>query len=119
MRRMMSSPYLNFVEGDFAGKANVLSKKYGNFDFVWFDCGGSAEYKAFIDEYWDLCSHYVFFHFTYSNGTPNEIHEIIRNKVRGNTTTFDIVEPHKQRQGSITIVKKESFVSSGVAKSTI
>ena len=106
MNQIISSKYIEFVEGNFEGKADILVEKYGAFDFVWFDCGGSAEYKIFMDEYWDICSDYIFFHFTYSSGSPNELRDIILNNVTGNPSIFDIVEPHKSRQGSITMVRK-------------
>jgi hypothetical protein len=106
MRDIISSKYIDFFEGNFEGKAKLLGEKYGFFDFVWFDCGGSSEYKNFIDEYWDICSDSVFFHFTYSNGKPNDLREIILNNVTDNLLVFDIVEPHKSRQGSITMIKK-------------
>ena len=107
MADIISSKYTEFIEGDFEGKVDILREKYGDFDFVWFDCGGNNEYKNFIDEYWDICSGYIFFHFIYSNGIPNGIHDIIRNNVTGNPSIFDIIEPHKSRQGSITMVRKK------------
>jgi tetratricopeptide (TPR) repeat protein len=107
MDQIISSKYIEFVEGNFEGKADILGERYGDFDFVWFDCGGSAEYKIFMDEYWDICSDYIFFHFTYTRGSPNELHDIILNNVTGNPSIFDIVEPHKSRQGSITMVRKK------------
>ena len=107
MDQIISSKYIEFVEGDFEGKAGKLGEKYGNFDFVWFDCGGSAEYKIFMDEYWDICSDYIFFHFTYTSGSPNELHDIVLENVTGKPSIFDIVEPHKRRQGSITMVQKK------------
>ena len=106
MKQIISSKYIEFVEGNFEDKADILGEKYGDFDFVWFDCGGSDEYKIFMDEYWDICSDYIFFHFTYTNGSANEIHDIILNSMTGNPSIFDIVEPHKSRQGSITMVRK-------------
>ena len=107
MKQIISSRYTEFVTGNFEGKAEKLGEKYGDFDFVWFDCGGSTEYKIFMDEYWDICSGYIFFHFTYSSGSPNELHDIILNNMTGNPSIFDIVEPHKNRQGSITMVRKK------------
>ena len=107
MDQIISSKYIEFVEGNFEGKADILGERYGDFDFVWFDCGGSAEYKIFMDEYWDICSDYIFFHFTYSSGSPNELRDIILKNVTGNPSIFDIVEPHKSRQGSITMVQKK------------
>ena len=107
MKQIVSSKYVEFIEGNFEGKAEILGERYGDFDFVWFDCGGNAEYKIFIDEYWDICSDYIFFHFTYSSGSPNQLRDIILNNVTGNPSIFDIVEPHKSRQGSITMVQKK------------
>ena len=106
MDDIISSKYTEFIQGSFEGKAELLHERYGDFDFVWFDCGGIAEYKSFMVEYWDICSDYIFFHFTYTNGNPNDLHEIILNNVTGNPSVFDIVEPHKSRQGSITMVRK-------------
>jgi len=106
MKNIISSKYTEFVEGNFEGKAELLREKYGDFDFVWFDCGGNTEYIKFIDEYWNICSDYIFFHFTYTNGVPNGNHKIILNNVTGNPLIVDIVEPHKSKQGSITMVRK-------------
>ena len=50
-----------------------------------------------MDEYWDICSNYIF-HFTYSYGSPNELRDIILSNISGNPSIFDIVEPHKSRQ---------------------
>jgi len=110
MKDIISSKYVEFIHGKFEEKADMLVQKYGNFDFVWFDCGGAREYETFINEYWDICSGYIFFHFTYKDGSPNVLHEIILDNVTGNPFIFDIIEPHKKRQGSITMVKKSSYV---------
>ncbi len=107
MKNIISSKYTEFIEGNFEGKSNELFKKYGYFDFVWFDCGGPHEYTNFIKEYWRYCSNFIFFHFTYFNGIPNANHQIIRNHIEGNPLMIDIVEPHKKRQGSITMLKRE------------
>ncbi len=107
MENIISSPYTEFIEGDFQGKSKVLFKKYGNFDFVWFDCGAADEYLSFFQEFWEYCSDYIFFHNTYSEGRPNNLHKIIQDKVKGNPAIFDIVEQHKKRQGSITMVNKK------------
>ena len=109
MKDIISSKYVEFIEGRFEDKKNLLFDTYGYFDFVWFDCGGPKEYEVFLKNYWDLCSHYIFFHFTYRNGSPNKIHEIIKQNLKGDVEVFDIVEPHKRRQGSITMVKKNNF----------
>lgn len=108
MRPLMQSPYIEFVEGRFQGRSKQIYEKYGNFDFVWFDCGGTKEYQEFLQEYWGICSGYVFFHFTYSDGVPNQNLETILSMVTNQPFRIDIIEPHKKSQGSITIIKKTS-----------
>ena len=110
MKDIISSKYVEFIQGKFEEKADMLFKKYGNFDFVWFDCGGALEYETFIRKYWDICSGYIFFHYTYRDGNPNVLHKIILDNVTGNPFIFDIVEPHKKRQGSITMINKNGYV---------
>ena len=110
MKDIISSKYVEFIQGKFEKKAHMLFEKYGYFDFVWFDCGGAPEYETFIKQYWDICSGYIFFHFTYKDGSPNVLHDIILNNVTGEPFIFDIVEPHKKRQGSITMVKKNGYL---------
>jgi len=110
MKDIISSKYVDFIHGKFEEKAGILFEKYGNFDFVWFDCGGPQEYKTFIDQYWNICSGYIFFHFTYTDGSPNAFHKVILDNVKGKPVIFDIVEPHKKRQGSITMVNKNSYI---------
>ena len=100
------SKYVDFIEGLFQGKAESLFKKYGSFDFVWFDCGGALEYEAFFSEYWNFCSAYVIFHFTYTNGEPNDKLKAALNGMIGDPFRIDIIESHKIRQGSITVLKK-------------
>ena len=109
MQDIINSKYTDFIEGKFEGKGESLFKTYGFFDFVWFDCGTYKEYINFIQEFWKYCSNYVFFHFTYTHGEPNINHKIIRDLIKDNSIMFDIVEPHKKSQGSITMVKKEKY----------
>ena len=106
MNNLTSSKYIDFIEGKFEDKAYLLSNKYGDFDFVWFDCGSAPEYEIFMDQYWHICSGYVLFHFTYTDGKPNSNHNLLLDKITGKTSIFDIVEPHKNKQGSITMIKK-------------
>ena len=108
MDYILDSKYVDYIEGFFQGKSQSLSEKYGDFDFVWFDCGGRKEYLDFFDEYWPICSNYIVFHYTHSDGVPNEKFKTILSKVSNGCQVFNIIEPHKKRQGSITIVKKLS-----------
>jgi predicted O-methyltransferase YrrM len=110
----IDSKYIEFVQGDFKDKSEELFKKYGDFDFVWFDCGGAPENQEFLNEYWKLCSQYMIFHFTFFQGRPNTNSDLISDtitrwqKILGssNVQRIDILEPHKYRQGSITVLKK-------------
>ena len=106
MNEIINSTYVDFIEGKFQLKYKELSKKYKSFDFVWYDCGGPDEYRFFMDKYWSMCSNYILFHYTYSDGKPNPNLDIIIDNITGNTSRFDIIEPHKIRQGSVTIIKK-------------
>jgi tetratricopeptide (TPR) repeat protein/predicted O-methyltransferase YrrM len=106
MKEIIDSKYVDFVEGRFQGKAEQLLEKYGKFDFVWYDCGGTPDYEDFFSEYWEVCSSYVLFHFTYSDGKPNVNMEVILKHIPNDTLRFDIVETHKKSQGSVTIIRK-------------
>ena len=107
MKDLLSSKYIDFVDGNFEDKADILFKKYGFFDFVWFDCGGPDEYQIFMDRYWNKCSNYVLFHYTYTNGKPNQKKETILKNLKDDPEILDIIEPHKKRQANITLVKKK------------
>ena len=102
----INSKYVDYIEGKFQKKSQYLFDTYGLFDFVWFDCGGPQEYYDFITEYWDICSKYVIFHQTYSCQEPNVWLTAIAGKTIGNPQRIDILEPHKDHQGSITMFKK-------------
>ena len=98
--------WVELINGKFQGMREWIEPKYGKFDFVWFDCGGPPEYEQFMKEYWDLCTEYVFFHFTYFKGQPNQNMDAILNNATGSAYRMDIVEPNKFRQGSITMLRK-------------
>jgi hypothetical protein len=116
---MLHSEYVRFYPAEFEGLSAELKEEYGELDFVWFDCGGPEEYRHFCEEYLPICSGYIFFHFTYYHGQPNSNHAIISeymsaDKYRdedGNSlwSQIDLVEPHKYRQGSVTMLKHRDF----------
>ena len=105
----IDSKSVEFIEGKFQGKSQKLFDTYGPFDFVWFDCGGPKEYFDFMSQYWDICCHYVIFHCTYSSQMPNNMLGIVTGLATGNPQRIDILEPHKDDQGSVTILKKCSW----------
>jgi len=110
----LNSKYVEHIQGKFQGKSQELFEKYGKFDMIWFDCGGPEEYQDFLAEYWNICSHYMIFHYTYFQGHPTSNIDIISSSIDGwarlyganNVQRIDIVEPHKVEQGSITMLKK-------------
>ena len=78
------------------------------------DCGGAEEYDVFMREYWDICSEYVIFHYTYYQGKPTMNLGMVMQHITGheqlsgasNVQRMDFIEPHKEGQGSITMFKK-------------
>ena len=110
----LESKYVKYIYGEFQGKSQDLFDKYGEFDIVWFDCGGTEEYQEFLTEYWDICSHYMIFHYTFFHGQPNTNIDVISSTIdtwtrlmgASNVQRIDISEPHKMQQGSITMLKK-------------
>ena len=99
---------LDIYNSDFRGYSAQLKEKYGKFDFVWFDAGGINDIEDFLSEYWNICSKYVVFHFTYLNQKPNQLLKAIIENTKPPFERLDLVEPHKNTQGSITILKKNN-----------
>lgn len=122
---------LRFHHGSFQGLTSTLEPPVLPFDFVWFDCGGPQEYAEFLAEYWShitpdggtLLIHYTYWHMptirhrrTGSPRTPGKLepsamlHEIKRQHGRlGLDAHFEVaslVEPHKSRQGSVTLIRR-------------
>lgn len=106
MEEVLSSEYVDLIPGKFQGQAAFLKKHYGLFDFVWFDCGGADDYSDFIEEYWDICSNLVIFHYTYSDSKPNSLRNAILTEKTRDFLKLELLEPHKRRQCSVTIFQK-------------
>ena len=115
----LESKYVEHIQGKFQGRSQELFDKYGEFDMVWFDCGGPEEYQDFVQEYWNICSHYMIFHYTFFQGQPTTAIDVISVAIDGwtrlmgssNVQRIDILEPHKAGQGSITMLKKVPRIS--------
>ncbi|CAO1652473.1 hypothetical protein NYA22BAC_01823 [Parasphingorhabdus sp. NYA22] len=116
---LLQSNYIQFFPAMFEGLAEEIKEEYGELDFVWFDCGGPEEYRSFCEEYLPICSGYIFFHFTYYRGQPNSNHDIISEFTsapkyldedgKSLWSQIDLVEPHKYRQGSVTMLKRQDY----------
>lgn len=117
--------------GSFRGMTATLGPPAVPFDFVWFDCGGPQEYADFLMEYWPhiepdggiLLLHFTYWHWPTvrhrRDGAPIApgalepspmLREIKRQHGRlGLDAHFEIasvVEPHKSRQGSVTLIRR-------------
>ena len=76
---------------------------------AWFDCGGHKEYGEFLKEYLPICSGYVLLHYTYYRGKPNPNYTEIETYVSNEEwERIDMIEPHKYRQGSFTMIKRRT-----------
>ena len=112
----LDSKYVEYIHGKFQGRSQELFDMYGEFDMIWFDCGAPQNYQDFLAEYWNICSHYMIFHFTFFQGQPTTAIDILSGSIDGwarlygvnNVQRIDILEPHKAEQGSVTMLKKVS-----------
>ena len=111
---------------DFRGYSKQINKSFLPLDLVWFDCGGKHEYIDFLHEYWDLINPnhgHLLLHYTYwdaetlkKNPGQKEIvlsciaNEIKRQQLKaGVMSEFEVLsllEPHKTRQGSVTMIRR-------------
>jgi predicted O-methyltransferase YrrM len=118
-------------KGDFHGLSRQMDQSAFPLDLVWFDCGGLPEYVDFIEEYWRMINPdhgMLLLHFTYSrlsfvhDGVENVAlicgpvaNEIKRQQMHaGVNASFEVlslVEPHKRRQGSVTMIRKLPWTS--------
>ena len=105
-----TSNIVDFIEGDFMNPDIMSQVKdtYSKFDMCWFDCGGPIELQFFLDNYLDIVKEYFVVHFTFFKGKENKNGETISKFLETNShiQRLDIIEPHKYRQGSITILRK-------------
>ena len=107
--RLEANSLVHFIEGDMT-HLNVVDevRDHGPYDLVWFDCGGPLEYEFFVNNYWDMVKEYALFHFTYFRGEPNKNNDIL-STIKHVSYRMDLVEPHKFKQGSITMFRKTRY----------
>jgi hypothetical protein len=104
--------------GDFRGMSEKLDPSAFPLDLVWFDCGGLPEYVDFLEEYWPLINPdggLLLLHFTYWEISKQLVMGSITNEIKrqqskaGINAKFEVltlVEPHKKRQGSVTMIRR-------------
>lgn len=118
-------------EGDFHGRSQQMDAATFPLDFIWFDCGGLREYIDFIEEYWRLINpdhgllllHFTYWHLSVVRDGVEDVklicgpvaNEIKRQQigagVNANFEVLSLVEPHKRRQGSVTMIRKLPWTS--------
>ncbi len=118
---------LDLHVGDFRTLSSLTSSADPLFDFVFFDCGGVAEYAYFLRHFWSRISPHgglLALDYTYwtrvsrfADGreramkVPGSIANELRRQLAaaGVESTFEVlslVEPHKRDQGSLTLVRR-------------
>ena len=119
--------FVQVDKADFRGHSRRMDQTIFPLDFVWFDCGGLDEYIDFIEEYWGLINPHhglLVLHFTYwtlrqmgrdgvrdveiiSGPVANEMkRQQMTAGVDANFEVLSLLEPHKRRQGSATLIRK-------------
>lgn len=131
VRGLGLEPFVVVHQGDFRGRSQALGASALPFDMVWFDCGGLPEYVDFIEEYWPLISpdhgllllHFTYWKLSFQRDGVEEaklisgpiVNEIKRQQLKagmdGAFEVLSLVEPHKLRQGSVTLVRRLPWTS--------
>lgn len=108
------------LDGDFRGMVEAVAA-HAPLGFVWFDCGGPQEYADFLRLFWPLIDPeggVLALHFTHGLGRtvgedpprlellPSRVLAHIRAQVDRNVELLSLVEPHKHRQGSVTLLRR-------------
>ncbi len=96
------------------------------YDLIWIDCGHQIEYSDLINKFWPMLSDeggVLAFHYShidvdvsvgsevnkvvFSGPVANEIKRLmLLSGISASYEVFSLVEPHKHRQGSVTIVRR-------------
>jgi hypothetical protein len=125
LKRFGLQSLVDVHQGDFRGSSPALGLTRP-LDLVWFDAGGPREYLEFLREYWPLISEehgLLILHFTYwqvqvfdgrqrrKTVLPSPLlNELKRQQFAAGTgasfEVFSLLEPHKYRQGSVTLIRK-------------
>jgi hypothetical protein len=111
-RKLRIDAHLKFYEGDFRGMSKKFEPNVLPFDFIWFDCGMLDE---FLGEYWDLLNPsggFLLIHSTLTNPTKlailNKFRETHASRESGGFEMVSLLEPHKWRQNSLTLIRRLS-----------
>lgn len=112
--------YLVERRGDFRRHVETIGDHLP-LDFVWYDCGGPAEYADFLRLFWPLIDPdggLLALHFTHALGRtegetsprlallPSRILDHIRRTIDPSVELMSLIEAHKHRQGSVTLLRR-------------
>jgi predicted O-methyltransferase YrrM len=113
VERLGLERFLALHLGDFRGMSAAVASTATPLDFVWFDCGGPAEYVDFLAEYWDLVAEtggVLVLHMTLHDPAIGDavLHDLRSKQARhpGAIEMLSLCEPHKVTQASFTMVRK-------------
>ena len=126
LKRLDLDALVEVHDGDYRGMSEKVGSRTQPLDLVWFDCGGLSDYVDFIEEFWPLIRtdggmlllHYTYWDIAkrYDGMEPSEMvpnpgaNAIRRQQARaGAEATFEVLsllEPHKTRQGSVTMIRR-------------
>jgi predicted O-methyltransferase YrrM len=103
---------LRVHEADFIGYADKLPKDEPPFDMVWFDCGTIEYFQHFRRAYWPLVSRdggLILIHSLATNFHGQMfLSELKLEQATKSFTEFELltlIEPHKMRQNSVTMIR--------------
>ncbi len=110
--RLDVSGPLQMHEADFQGYAEKIPAGDQPFDLIWFDCGNLAYFQSFAQEYFqrvDQNGGLVLIHSLATNMHGQLfMHALKLKQATANFNDFEIVtlvEPHKMRQNSLTMIR--------------
>lgn len=118
LKKLGLDEIVNVHDGDFRGMSAQIEASAFPLDMVWFDCGGLPEYVDFLDEYWPkikpdgglLLLHFTHWEIGKQMRMGSIANEIKRQQAKaGIDARFEVltlVEPHKRRQGSVTMIRR-------------
>jgi predicted O-methyltransferase YrrM len=105
-------PNLRFHAGDFRDYAPALAKEGLRFDLLWLDAGGYQNYMTLLRDYWKLISPDGGLLLIHSTMTNLEGQLFLKKmKLDQATRAFadyelvSLVEPHKRKQNSVTLIR--------------
>ena len=105
--------FVDVVEADFTNYHEQIDPSRLPFDFIWFDCGGLAEYYLFFHHYWQFLNPNGGLMLLHSTLTNLEISTFVKSikllqatSDFGNLELLSMLEPHKKNQNSVTMLRK-------------